>query len=137
MSEPSQDSLLQRLSRIEAILQLFTPEEIEERLQVRRIQTLVAEYFDLSRLQLLARGKRRRFSHPRQLAMALVAEAMPQLSHARIGRAFGHRDPSTVLHAIHRVAERCADPRFRNEHDTLRRAVKRSAITGTSTHEQD
>lgn len=47
--------------------------------------------------------KERRFSHPRMFAMWLTKRLRHQLSTPAIGRAFGDRDHTTVMHALRKV----------------------------------
>lgn len=45
----------------------------------------------------------RRIAWPRQVAMALVKQAVPKMSLPQIGRAFGGKDHTTVMHALKRT----------------------------------
>ncbi len=72
------------------------------------IQTAVSEHFDLSREDLLSSARVARIAWPRQLAMYLARELTGQ-SLPAIGRDFGGRDHTTVLHACRRTAARLQD----------------------------
>ncbi|HET6508815.1 MAG TPA: chromosomal replication initiator protein DnaA [Baekduia sp.] len=72
---------------------------------VERIQELVAETFDVTREELLGAGRTARVAWPRQVAMYLAREHTHETLPA-IGRHFGGRDHSTVLHACKRAADR-------------------------------
>ncbi|HEY6761652.1 MAG TPA: chromosomal replication initiator protein DnaA [Baekduia sp.] len=72
---------------------------------VDRIQDLVAEAFGLTREELLSPSRAARFAWPRQVAMYLAREHTHETLPA-IGRHFGGRDHSTVLHACKRAADR-------------------------------
>jgi chromosomal replication initiator protein len=77
---------------------------------VTRVQQLVCEAFALSREELLSSSRVARVAWPRQIAMYLAREHT-QESLPSIGRAFGGRNHTTVIHAIRRTAERLAsDP---------------------------
>lgn len=77
---------------------------------VEHIQDLVAEAFGLTREQLLSPSRAARFAWPRQVAMYLAREHTHATLPA-IGRSFGGRDHSTVLHACKRAADRLStDP---------------------------
>jgi chromosomal replication initiator protein len=77
---------------------------------VERIQQVVAEHFGLTREQLLSASRTARIAWPRQVAMYLAREHTHETLPA-LGRRFGGRDHTTVLHACRRAAERLgADP---------------------------
>ncbi|WP_205696220.1 chromosomal replication initiator protein DnaA [Conexibacter sp. SYSU D00693] len=84
---------------------------------VERIQELTCEAFGLTRDELLSTSRAARVAWPRQVAMFLAREHTAE-SLPRIGRSFGGRDHTTVLHACRRTAERLAkDP---EAHDAVR-----------------
>jgi chromosomal replication initiator protein len=72
---------------------------------VERIQELVAEAFGVTREELLGTSRTARVAWPRQVAMYLTREHTHETLPA-IGRQFGGRDHSTVLHACKRAANR-------------------------------
>jgi chromosomal replication initiator protein len=77
---------------------------------VEHIQDLVAEAFGLTREELLSSSRAARVAWPRQVAMYLAREHTHATLPA-IGRSFGGRDHSTVLHAIKRATDRMStDP---------------------------
>jgi chromosomal replication initiator protein len=77
---------------------------------VEHIQDLVAEAFGLTREELLSRSRAARVAWPRQVAMYLTREHTHATLPA-IGKSFGGRDHSTVLHAIKRATDRMStDP---------------------------
>jgi len=77
---------------------------------VARVQELVCDAFSLSREELLSSSRAARLSWPRQIAMYLAREHT-QESLPSIGRSFGGRNHTTVMHAIRRTAERLvSDP---------------------------
>ena len=77
---------------------------------LEHIQELVAEAFGLTREELLSPSRAARVAWPRQVAMYLAREHTHATLPA-IGRSFGGRDHSTVLHAIRRATDRMStDP---------------------------
>jgi chromosomal replication initiator protein len=77
---------------------------------IARVQELVCDAFSLSREELLSTSRAARVSWPRQLAMYLAREHT-QESLPAIGRSFGGRNHTTVMHAVKRTTERlAADP---------------------------
>ncbi len=75
---------------------------------VAEIQAAVIEHFGLSAGELLSSARTARISWPRQLAMYLARELTGE-SLPAIGRQFGGRDHTTVLHAWRRTAARISD----------------------------
>ena len=85
---------------------------------VREIQERTAEAFGVSVEALVSPSRAGAVAWPRQVAMYLARELTDQTLPA-IGRAFGGRNHTTVLHAYKRTAERIAgDP---DAFDTVRR----------------
>jgi len=74
---------------------------------ISHIQATVAGYFGIHRSAMTTRRKGRDVAHPRQIAMYLAAELTPK-STPTIGKYFGGRDHTTVIHAIRAVKRRIA-----------------------------
>jgi chromosomal replication initiator protein len=80
------------------------------RRSIEDVQHAICEAFSISADDLVSSGRTQRLVWPRQLAMYLARELTGQTLPA-IGRAFGGRDHTTVMHACRRTAERMAsDP---------------------------
>jgi chromosomal replication initiator protein len=94
---------------------------------VTDIQVAVGEHFGVSREELLSSTRTARVAWPRQLAMYLSRELTSE-SLPSIGRHFGGRDHTTVLHACRRTGSRMADD------VSAREAVEklRQMLTGTA-----
>jgi chromosomal replication initiator protein len=75
---------------------------------VREIQEQTAEAFGISLEQLLSSSRAAPVAWPRQVAMYLARELTDQTL-PQIGRAFGGRTHTTVMHACRRTAERIAE----------------------------
>jgi chromosomal replication initiator protein len=83
------------------------------------IQKLVAEYFQLKLVDLKSRNNSKSIALPRQVAMylckSLTAASLPE-----IGKSFGGKHHSTVIHSIRRVEElRKKDGVFNNQVNSL------------------
>ncbi len=72
------------------------------------IQASVSKHFGLSSMELLSSSRTPRIAWPRQVAMYLARELTGE-SLPAIGRHFGGRDHTTVLHACRRTAKRIAE----------------------------
>ncbi|MFK7859132.1 MAG: chromosomal replication initiator protein DnaA [Granulosicoccus sp.] len=71
---------------------------------IETIQKTVAEYYKIRLSDLSSKTRARSIARPRQISMAL-AKDLTSKSLPEIGRAFGGRDHTTVLHACKKVAE--------------------------------
>jgi len=77
---------------------------VEKRISVDSILRAVAERFNLQPAQLKMKSNTRQIAYPRQIAMYLVKD----LTHAslpEIGRYFGGKHHTTVLHSIQKIEE--------------------------------
>ena len=91
-----------------------------ERLSVADINAAACEQFGLTLEELLSPSRTPRIAWPRQVAMYLARE-LTEDSLPVIGRQFGGRDHTTVLHACRRTASRVAtDTASREAVDRLR-----------------
>jgi chromosomal replication initiator protein len=103
-----------------------------ERLTVEQIQDITAEAFGLTRGDLLSHNRAARFAWPRQLAMYLAREHTAETLPA-IGRSFGGRNHTTVLHACRRTAARLAeDP---DALEVVRGLTERLTASGSLRHD--
>lgn len=77
--------------------------------KIEDIQRAVAEKFNVSRLDLLSSRRDHGIILPRHVAMFL-AKTLTTRSLPEVGRRFGGRDHTTVLHAVRKIEQiRCED----------------------------
>jgi len=76
----------------------------ERRVSIEEIQRKVAEHYNLRMNDMISARRARNVARPRQVAMYL-AKQLTQRSLPEIGRRFGGRDHTTVMHAVSRVTE--------------------------------
>lgn len=76
----------------------------QRRVTIDEIQKLVSTHFDLKPIDLVSARRARAVARPRQIAMYL-AKRLTTRSLPEIGRKFGGRDHSTVIHAVRRIEE--------------------------------
>jgi chromosomal replication initiator protein len=82
----------------------------DRKVTIDGIQKAVAERFDIKQSQLKEKSNTRQIVHPRQVAMYLVKE-LTNASLPEIGRAFGGKHHTTVMHSIRRIEQlRQTDP---------------------------
>jgi len=73
-----------------------------KRVKIEDIQKLVATHFNVSRADILSSRRTANVVRPRQIAMYL-AKVLTLRSLPEIGRRFGGRDHTTVLHAVRKI----------------------------------
>lgn len=76
----------------------------QRRVTIDEIQKLVSQHFELKPLELISARRSRAVARPRQIAMYL-AKRLTTRSLPEIGRKFGGRDHSTVIHAVRKIEE--------------------------------
>ncbi len=76
----------------------------ERRVTIDEIQRKVVEHFNIRLTDMSSARRARAVARPRQIAMYL-AKQLTSRSLPEIGRKFGNRDHTTVMHAVNRVAE--------------------------------
>ncbi len=81
--------------------------EVSARVTIDLIQRRVGEYFHVSPEELRSVRRQRSILHPRQMAMYLC-RTLTDASLPEIGRAFGGRDHSTVLHTVEKITRELA-----------------------------
>src|SRR5690349_6654476 len=80
---------------------LIRPQE-PKRVKIEEIQRIVARQYNVSRADLLSSRRTANVVRPRQVAMYL-AKTLTLRSLPEIGRRFGGRDHTTVLHAVRKI----------------------------------
>jgi chromosomal replication initiator protein len=96
----------------------------DRRVTIEEIQKRVAEHFNIRMADMHSARRARAVARPRQVAMYL-AKQLTSRSLPEIGRKFGGRDHTTVMHAVKKVDElRQADAGFAEDVDLLRRMLE-------------
>jgi len=96
----------------------------EKRITIDDIQKAASEHFGLKQVDLISERRNRSIARPRQAAMWL-AKQLTTRSLPDIGRRFGGRDHTTVLHAVRRIeALRAEDPVLARDLETLTRKLR-------------
>lgn len=93
------------------------------RVRIEDIQKVVTRQFNVSKNDLLSNRRTRIIVRPRQIAMYL-AKVMTPRSLPEIGRRFGGRDHTTVLHAVRKIEELASkDQKLAHELELLKRLI--------------
>ena len=94
-------------------------DEEEKIITIEQIQRKVADSFGIKLSDLKAQTRTKTIAFPRQIAMYLSRQ-LTHASLAEVGRAFGGKDHTTVLHAVEKIQTLLQeDPKLRKTIDTL------------------
>ncbi|HQT75449.1 MAG: chromosomal replication initiation protein DnaA [Rhodospirillales bacterium 20-64-7] len=96
----------------------------DRRVTIEEIQKKVAEHYSIRLTDMSSARRARAVARPRQVAMYL-AKQLTSRSLPEIGRKFGNRDHTTVMHAVSRVSELMErDGAFAEDVELLRRLLE-------------
>jgi chromosomal replication initiator protein len=94
------------------------------RVTIEEIQKRVAEHYSIRLADMHSPRRARLVARPRQVAMYL-AKQLTSRSLPEIGRKFGGRDHTTVMHAVKKIEElRATDSSFAEDIELLRRMLE-------------
>ena len=111
------------LDELDKILAHLVRSADSKRVRIEDIQRIVARQFNVSRNDLLSNRRTRVIVRPRQIAMYL-AKVMTPRSLPEIGRRFGGRDHTTVLHAVRKIEQLSSDDqKVAHEIELLKRLI--------------
>jgi len=115
------------VDRIDDILRHMCRSGEPKRPRIEDIQRIVARHYNVSKTELLSNRRTRTIVKPRQVAMYL-AKVMTPRSLPEIGRRFGGRDHTTVLHAVRKIEDLSGnDNSLAQELELLRRLISDQA----------
>ncbi len=116
------DGLL-TIEKVETLLKHLVKSSEQKRVRIEDIQKVVARHFNVSKNDLLSNRRTRVIVRPRQIAMYLSKNLTPR-SLPEIGRRFGGRDHTTVLHAVRKVEKMSSDDiKLAHEIELLKRLI--------------
>ena len=96
----------------------------ERRVTIEDIQKRVSDYYNIRVAEMSSARRAQMVARPRQVAMYL-AKQLTSRSLPEIGRKFGNRDHTTVMHAIKKVEQLShSDPSFGEDVELLRRMLE-------------
>jgi chromosomal replication initiator protein len=98
-----------------------------KRIRIEEIQRIVSRHYNVSKQDLLSNRRTRTIVKPRQIAMYLAKMLTPR-SLPEIGRRFGGRDHTTVLHAVRKIEDVAGkDQKLSQEIELLKRLINDQA----------
>jgi chromosomal replication initiator protein len=96
----------------------------DRRVTIEEIQKRVSEHYNIRQSEMYSARRARAVARPRQVAMYL-SKQLTSRSLPEIGRKFGGRDHTTVMHAVRKVEElRATDNSFAEDIELLRRMLE-------------
>ena len=96
----------------------------DRRVTIEDIQKRVAEYYNIKVSEMSSARRAQMVARPRQVAMYL-AKQLTQRSLPEIGRKFGNRDHTTVMHAVRKIDQLSqSDAGFAEDVELLRRMLE-------------
>jgi chromosomal replication initiator protein len=96
----------------------------QRRISIDEIQTKVSEHYRIRKAEMTSARRAREVARPRQVAMYLSKQLTPR-SLPEIGRRFGGRDHTTVIHAVRRIEQlRSEDQELDNDIRLLTRQLE-------------
>jgi len=98
--------------------------EEEKIITIEQVQRKVCDVFGVKLSDLKAKNRTKAVAFPRQIAM-YVARQLTHASLAEVGRAFGGKDHTTVLHAVAKITSLIQDdPKLRKTVDSLIQGIQ-------------
>ena len=115
------------VDRVEDLLSHIYRSGEPKRVRIEDIQRIVARHYNVSKSELLSNRRTRTIVKPRQVAMYL-SKVMTPRSLPEIGRRFGGRDHTTVLHAVRKIEDlTTGDQTLAQEIELLKRLINEQA----------
>ena len=95
----------------------------QRRIKIEDILKVISRHYGISRGDILSQRRHRSVVWPRQIGMYL-AKQLTSRSLPEIGRRFGNRDHTTVLHAIRKIDNQISgNARLKDEIDELKKQL--------------
>lgn len=111
------------IERVDELLAHLVGTGEAKRVRIEDIQRIVARHYNVSRQELVSNRRTRVIVKPRQIAMYLAKMLTPR-SFPEIGRRFGGRDHTTVLHAVRKIEDLISgDTKLGHEVELLKRLI--------------
>ena len=96
----------------------------DRKVTIEEIQRRVAEHYNVRLSDLIGPKRVRTIARPRQIAMYLAKQLTPR-SLPEIGRRFGGRDHTTIMHGVRRIEElMTTDSQMADDLQLLRRQLE-------------
>ena len=95
----------------------------EKKTSIQNIKKIVADYFKIKTTDFNSQSRARNIVRPRQMAMSLCKELTNE-SLPEIGKAFGGKDHSTVLHAMKKIKQLSSENMLvKHDYENLKKII--------------
>ncbi len=95
----------------------------EKKTSIQNIKKIVADYFKIKTADFNSQSRARNIVRPRQIAMSLCKELTNE-SLPEIGKAFGGKDHSTVLHAMKKIKQLSSENMLvKHDYENLKKII--------------
>tara|TARA_Y100000739_G_scaffold36126_1_gene27575 strand:+ start:728 stop:2077 length:1350 start_codon:yes stop_codon:yes gene_type:complete len=96
----------------------------DRKVTMDEIMKKICDYYNIRMSDLLSPRRSRNIARPRQMAMYL-AKSLTSRSYPEIGKSFGNRDHTTVMHAVRKIEElKSQDSQVSEDAELLRRMLE-------------
>ena len=112
-------SLQNRPLNSELISEMLPQEAPQPRMDIAWVKEEIVHQYEITIEQLESNSRERKVAQARQMAIYLARE-LTNSSFPAIGKAFGNRDHTTIMHAYQKVKELIQSPLFRNEIEEMK-----------------
>lgn len=85
----------------EALKDIISPNSVNE-INIDYIIDIVAEHFEITKEDIISKGKTKNIAYPRQICMYL-SKTLTGLTFSEIGKKLGNRDHSTIMHGAEKI----------------------------------
>ncbi|CAM4044034.1 chromosomal replication initiator protein DnaA [Catellicoccus marimammalium] len=100
----------------------------DNEINYQQIQELVADYYHISLEELLGKGRAKKYSQPRQIAMYLIRKEL-QLPFDKIAVIFNRKDHTTIMYSIEKIEKNMKqDEALAEDISTLEQQLSTSVI---------
>jgi chromosomal replication initiator protein len=110
---------------VQTALKDIIPDTRPKHINTRFIQDKVCQYYQIKMSELVGQCREQRFALPRQVAMFLVREIIGS-SFPEIGKDFGGKHYTTIMHACNKIMESKNEPSLKNDLDNIKNIVNNS-----------
>ena len=100
----------QSVELVKEILRDYFPEKNSRKINIRLIQSVIEKAYNITHEEMIGGKRSRNIVWPRQIAMYL-ARTLTEESYPTIGKKFGGRDHTTIMHGVETVERKMKEDR--------------------------
>jgi chromosomal replication initiator protein len=111
------------LDLAKSVLKGIIPDSRPKNINIPSVQETVCKYYDIRLDEMLGSRRDQKLVTPRQMAMYISKETIGA-SYPEIGRAFGGRDHTTIMHAFKKVTKLLREASVKNDLNNIKNMLK-------------